>query len=134
MTDKLPVLVTGGAGYIGSHAVRLLGQAGHEVWAYDNLVFGHRGAVPQGRLVEGDLHDRALQAGTVSRIDVGWQLPHVFPLFGFLPEARAAVGEIAAFVAQHRDRSRAQAPSAPMRPDAAGGSATTAETPAHSSI
>lgn len=79
-------------------------------------------------------HDRALQAGTVSRIDVGWQLPHVFPLFGFLPEARAAVGEIAAFVAQHRDRSRAQAPSAPMRPDAAGGSATTAETPAHSSI
>jgi UDP-glucose-4-epimerase GalE len=50
--------VTGGAGYIGSHAVRLLSRAGHEVWAYDNLSRGHRAAVPAGRLIEGDLLDR----------------------------------------------------------------------------
>lgn len=54
------ILVVGGAGYIGSHTLRLLARTGHEVWAYDNLVFGHRGAVPQGQLVVGDLHERAL--------------------------------------------------------------------------
>ncbi|NLX55989.1 MAG: UDP-glucose 4-epimerase GalE [Planctomycetaceae bacterium] len=52
------VLVTGGAGYIGSHAVRLLLRAGHDVWVYDNLSRGHRAAVPEGRLIEGDLVDR----------------------------------------------------------------------------
>ena len=54
------ILVTGGAGYIGSHAVRLLEQAGHDVWVYDNLSAGHRGAVATDRLIIGDLHDRAL--------------------------------------------------------------------------
>ncbi len=54
----MKVLVTGGAGYIGSHATRLLMRAGHEVWVYDNLSRGHRGAVPAGRLVQGDLVDR----------------------------------------------------------------------------
>jgi UDP-glucose 4-epimerase len=54
------ILVTGGAGYIGSHAVRLLQNAGHEVWVYDNLSQGHRSAVSGDRLIVGDLHDRAL--------------------------------------------------------------------------
>ena len=53
------VLVTGGAGYVGSHAAKLLAREGHEVWVYDNLVFGHRAAVAPGRLIEGDLLDRA---------------------------------------------------------------------------
>jgi UDP-glucose 4-epimerase len=53
------ILVTGGAGYVGSHAVRKLLRAGHEVWVYDNLSRGHRRAVPDGRLLIGELEDRA---------------------------------------------------------------------------
>jgi UDP-glucose 4-epimerase len=51
------VLITGGAGYIGSHAARRFAAAGHEVWAFDNLYAGHRAAAPAGRLVVGDLTD-----------------------------------------------------------------------------
>lgn len=61
----MKVLVTGGAGYIGSHAVRLLTRAGHEVWVYDNLSLGHRAAVPAGRLIEGDLVDRSRLAAAL---------------------------------------------------------------------
>ncbi|TWU55660.1 UDP-glucose 4-epimerase GalE [Rubripirellula reticaptiva] len=53
------VLVVGGAGYIGSHAVRLLTDAGHTVTVYDNLSRGHAAAVPEGMLVQGELADRA---------------------------------------------------------------------------
>ncbi|MFO0909205.1 MAG: UDP-glucose 4-epimerase GalE [Isosphaeraceae bacterium] len=53
------ILVTGGAGYVGSHTVRLLERSGHDVWVYDNLSYGHRGAVRGDRLIEGDLLDRA---------------------------------------------------------------------------
>jgi UDP-glucose-4-epimerase GalE len=58
--DSAPaVLVTGGAGYIGSHAAKALHCAGHRVIVYDNLVAGHRGAVKYGELVEGDIADVA---------------------------------------------------------------------------
>ena len=53
------ILVTGGAGYIGSHAVRLFMDRGHDVWIYDNLRFGHRAAVLDERLVVGDLSETA---------------------------------------------------------------------------
>jgi UDP-glucose 4-epimerase len=51
------VLVTGGAGYIGSHTVRVLRAAGHGVVVYDNLSAGHRPAVPAEILRVGDLRD-----------------------------------------------------------------------------
>jgi len=53
------ILVTGGAGYIGSHASRLLARAGHDVWCYDNLSRGHRPAALPGRLIVGEIADRA---------------------------------------------------------------------------
>lgn len=54
------VLVTGGAGYVGSHAARMLDRSGHDVWVYDSLSKGHRGAVADDRLIVGDLMDRQL--------------------------------------------------------------------------
>ena len=51
------ILVTGGAGYIGSHTVRLLARQGRAVTVYDNLSEGHRAAVPAESLVVGDLAD-----------------------------------------------------------------------------
>ena len=63
MTDKLSVLVTGGAGYIGSHAVLALADAGWPVAVIDNLVTGFRWAVPEGvPFYEGDIADEALLA------------------------------------------------------------------------
>src|SRR3954466_303171 len=52
------ILVTGGAGYVGSHACKALAAAGYRPVVYDSLSRGHRGAVKWGPLVEGDLHDR----------------------------------------------------------------------------
>ena len=51
------ILVTGGAGYVGSHACKALAGAGYRPVVYDNLSRGHREAVRWGPLVEGDLHD-----------------------------------------------------------------------------
>jgi len=54
------VLVTGGAGYIGSHTAKALAKAGHEVVVLDNFSAGHRWAVKWGPCVEGDLADPAV--------------------------------------------------------------------------
>jgi UDP-arabinose 4-epimerase len=52
------VLVTGGAGYIGSHCCKALAEAGFEPFVFDNLSTGHRRAVRWGPLIEGDMRDR----------------------------------------------------------------------------
>ena len=52
------ILVTGGAGYIGSHVVKALKQHGYQALVYDNLSTGHEWAVPEGWLTRGDLDDR----------------------------------------------------------------------------
>lgn len=56
----MKIFVTGGAGYIGSHVVKALGEAGHEICVCDNLSTGHEWAVLSGRLVKGDLADVAV--------------------------------------------------------------------------
>ncbi|QDT67453.1 UDP-glucose 4-epimerase [Planctomycetes bacterium MalM25] len=61
----MKILVTGGAGYVGSHAVKRLVAGGHDVWVIDNLVYGHRACVealglPAERFIEGDLTERPL--------------------------------------------------------------------------
>jgi UDP-arabinose 4-epimerase len=64
------VLVTGGAGYIGSHACKSLARAGYRPVAYDSLVRGHRAAVRWGPLVEADLADTERLADTIKRFEV----------------------------------------------------------------
>ncbi|MDP6380409.1 MAG: UDP-glucose 4-epimerase GalE [Phycisphaerae bacterium] len=67
----MKVFVTGGAGYIGSHVVRQLLEAGHKVAAYDNLSEGHARAIPAEILVRGDLADetRLIHALTAYEFD-----------------------------------------------------------------
>jgi len=72
MTEKLPVLVTGGAGYIGSHAVLALKDAGWPVAVIDNLTTGFRFALPEGvPLYEGDIEDGALLARIIAEQRIG---------------------------------------------------------------
>lgn len=53
------ILVTGGAGYVGSHACKALARAGHVPVTYDSLIRGHRELVKWGPLETGDIHDKA---------------------------------------------------------------------------
>lgn len=79
------ILVTGGAGYIGSHACKTLAKAGYEPIAYDNLVYGHREAVRWGPFVEGDLADRSLLGETIQRFDIA-AIMH-FAAFAYVGES-----------------------------------------------
>ncbi len=64
------ILVTGGAGYIGSHTVKLLLQRGYQPIVYDNLTTGHRWAVLGDHWVAGEVHDTALLTNTLQRYQV----------------------------------------------------------------
>lgn len=60
------LFVTGGAGYIGSHMVRMLCDAGHTVTVYDDLSTGHRDAIGPATLVQGSLADREMLGRTLA--------------------------------------------------------------------
>jgi UDP-glucose-4-epimerase GalE len=61
------VLVTGGAGYIGSHAAKALSRAGYHVVVFDNLAAGHRQAARYGDFVQGDIGDTGAVAAALKR-------------------------------------------------------------------
>jgi UDP-glucose 4-epimerase len=64
------ILVTGGAGYIGSHVARQLGERGEKLVVLDNLSTGFRGAALHGAFVEGDTGDAALVAKTLAEYGI----------------------------------------------------------------
>jgi len=68
--SKKAVLVTGGAGYIGSHVVRQLGEAGEKIVILDNLSTGFADAVLYGDLVTGDTGDQELVRQILRDYDV----------------------------------------------------------------
>lgn len=78
------ILVTGGAGYIGSHVNKLLNQRGHETVIFDNLVYGHPEAVKWGILETGDLSD-------IKRLEEIFEKYKITAVFHFA--AYAYVGE-----------------------------------------
>jgi len=64
------VLLTGGAGYIGSHTAKALRSSGREVVVLDSLVTGHREAIQDLPLVEADIADREIVRNTIRRYNV----------------------------------------------------------------
>jgi UDP-arabinose 4-epimerase len=68
--NKQHILVTGGAGYIGSHTAKALAARGFTPVVYDNLVYGHRWTVQWGPFVEGDIRDRAKLVDTLRHYDI----------------------------------------------------------------
>ena len=85
------VLVTGGAGYIGSHACKALAASGYLPISFDNLVYGHRAAVRWGPMVLGDLLDRVALDDAMRR----WQPVAVlhFAAFAYVGESVSNPGK-----------------------------------------
>ena len=70
MSAKPAILVTGGAGYIGSHCCKALAEAGYQPICFDNLSTGHADFVQWGPLISGDVHDSASIAALIKAHDV----------------------------------------------------------------
>lgn len=85
------VLVTGGAGYIGSHACKALAASGYVPVTFDNMVYGHESAVRWGPLVRGDILDRAALDAVIR----DWQPIAVmhFAAFAYVGESVANPGK-----------------------------------------
>ncbi len=86
------ILVTGGAGYIGSHTCKQLAASGHTPVVYDNLSNGHRDAVRWGPFEAGDVTD-----GVRLREVIGTHKPHAVIHFAGLIEVGISVSDPAAF-------------------------------------
>jgi len=87
-TREIPVLVTGGAGYVGSHACKALAASGFVPVTFDNLVYGHRSAVRWGPFVEGDLDDTELLTRTLEEHSIEAVLH--FAAFAYVGESMRA--------------------------------------------
>jgi len=85
------ILVTGGAGYIGSHTAKELARAGHEPVVLDNLSRGHRWAVRWGPLEELDLADRAGLHGLFRKYEIE-AVVH-FAAFAYVGESMSSPSE-----------------------------------------
>jgi UDP-glucose 4-epimerase len=85
--NRKSILVTGGAGYIGSHVVRQLGEAGERIVIVDNLSRGFRDSVLYGDLVVGDTGDSDLLRRTMRKYDVDTVMH--FAAFTIVPESLA---------------------------------------------
>src|SRR3954451_15313860 len=85
------ILVTGGAGYVGSHACKALAQAGYTPVTLDNLVYGHEASVRWGPFVRGDLADGAM----VRRVlrDYNVQAVLHFAAYAYVGESMTAPGK-----------------------------------------
>jgi len=70
MSEKENILVTGGAGYIGSHIVRDLGEKGFNPVVLDNLSTGNRQNLLYGELIEGDVNDEKLVSRIIKKYDI----------------------------------------------------------------
>lgn len=79
------ILVTGGAGYIGSHTCKVLAQSGYTPVTYDNLCYGHQQAVKWGPFVKGDLADKELLAQTIKEFKI--QAVIHFAAFAYVGES-----------------------------------------------
>ena len=66
----MKVLVVGGAGYIGSHMVKMLGENDCQVTSLDDLSSGHRDAVLYGDFVQGDMGDNAVKGSPIELYDL----------------------------------------------------------------
>ena len=82
---RLKILVTGGAGYIGSHTCKALAAAGYAPVVLDDLSAGHDWAVRWGPLIAGDIADRALVMKTLKRFNV--QAVIHFAAYGYVGES-----------------------------------------------
>jgi UDP-glucose 4-epimerase len=80
------VLVTGGAGFVGSHACKALARAGYQPVVYDNLSNGIRDAVKWGPLEVGDLEDEA----RLAEVDVRHKPVGVLHFAAFIEASRPA--------------------------------------------
>jgi UDP-glucose 4-epimerase len=66
----MAILVTGGLGYVGSHAVKMLMDSGRQVVSFDNLLFGHQEASSGSEIVVGDLLDIEAVRGAFDKYSI----------------------------------------------------------------